>query len=153
MTDSIVIQGVYSDFKVIKTRSVAQIIIEIPVENSDNFIAMFGIPQPAKEKWVAVALLNNLPISDEDAGKFPLTKEGEWCIRTLSALVEQRDFRDFICYPMRLPETNRFKVPTILDAVKAYVGIKSRREFRTNQEAVDIFKELYRKYSKYEIPS
>ena len=124
-------------------------VIEIPIESADHFISMFGIPQPAKEKWVAVAMLNDIPIADEDAGKFPLTADGEWCIRTLSVLVEQRSFRDFIC-AMNLPYANRFKVITILEAVREYAGIKSRREFRTNQEAVDIFKTLYKKYLKYQ---
>ena len=147
---STAIRGVYSDFKIIKTRSAAQIVIEIPIETADRFIAMFGVPQPAKERWVAVALLYDKWTGDNGKEEEPPEERGDgpWSIRALSVLVEQQRFRDFIC-SMHLPYANRLKKETILDAVKEYVGIKSRREFRTNPEAVDIFVNLYKKYLEY----
>ena len=70
MSDHKVIQGTYSDFKIIKTRSVAQFIIEIPLENASHAIDMFGLPSPECEKWVAVAMLNEVSIrKDESAIK------------------------------------------------------------------------------------
>src|SRR6185312_4925497 len=52
-----VIDGSYADFKLIKTRSVAQICVEIPIEEAERFIGMFGIPKPGIEIPVAVARL------------------------------------------------------------------------------------------------
>lgn len=56
------IAGVFSDFKLIKTRSCAQIVIEVPIEQADEaLVQLGGLPQPAKERWVAVAPLRQAP--------------------------------------------------------------------------------------------
>ncbi|MDP9196112.1 MAG: hypothetical protein M3O22_04995 [Pseudomonadota bacterium] len=50
--------GVFSDFKLIKTRSVCQLIIEVPLEQADKCLAaMGGVPLPGQERPVAVARL------------------------------------------------------------------------------------------------
>ena len=56
-----IIAGNYSDLKFIKTRSVAQVIVEIPIEQADAFLKMFGAPQPGKEIPVALARLVKEP--------------------------------------------------------------------------------------------
>ncbi len=48
-------QGSYCDMKFIKSRSVAQVVIEIPIEQAAAFVAAFGAPDPAKECPVAGA--------------------------------------------------------------------------------------------------
>jgi hypothetical protein len=52
------IRGCYSDLKLIKGRKVAQIHIEIPIEQAEQFVAAFGIPNAAEETWVALARLD-----------------------------------------------------------------------------------------------
>ena len=44
MTTNKIIQGTYADFKIVKTRNVAQMINEIPLENAQEAINMFGVP-------------------------------------------------------------------------------------------------------------
>ena len=61
-----IIQGTYSDYKIVKSRSVAQIIVEIPLETAESFVQMFGMPLPSKEKWVALAMLNEKVINKND---------------------------------------------------------------------------------------
>lgn len=56
-----VIDGTYSDFKLVKTRSVFQMVIEGPIERAAEAIAMFGVPQPGQEIHVAVARLQASP--------------------------------------------------------------------------------------------
>lgn len=52
------VQGSFADFKVVKTRSTVQIVIEIPIEQADTALAILGgIPQPGTERPVAVARL------------------------------------------------------------------------------------------------
>jgi hypothetical protein len=51
------IQGTYADLKLIRGRKVAVVCIEIPLEKAEEFVAGFGMPDPAAEKWVAVARL------------------------------------------------------------------------------------------------
>lgn len=57
MTANAVLSGTYSDFKIVKTRSVFQMVIEGPIERAAEAVAMFGVPQPGQEIHVAVARL------------------------------------------------------------------------------------------------
>lgn len=52
------IAGSYSDFKLVKSRSVAQIVVEVPIEKAEEFLKVFGVPQPGAERPVALALMN-----------------------------------------------------------------------------------------------
>src|SRR4051794_33660425 len=53
-----VTQGTFSDFRLIKGRKCAQIVIEVPIEQADQALAALGgLPQPATEAWVAIARL------------------------------------------------------------------------------------------------
>ncbi len=56
--------GDYCDLKFVKTRKVAQITIEIPIEQAAAFVASFGAPDPAQGVPVALARLN-APASQE----------------------------------------------------------------------------------------
>lgn len=51
------IRGTYSDLKFIRSRKVAQVVIEIPIEEAGQFTSLFGTPNPATETWVAMARL------------------------------------------------------------------------------------------------
>jgi hypothetical protein len=57
MPDKAAIAGTYSDFKIIRSRKVAQLIIEVPIEQAQALITALGLPNPAEETWVAVARL------------------------------------------------------------------------------------------------
>ncbi len=56
--DKAVIRGTFSDYKLIKTRKVVQIIVEVPVEQQAQVFAALGFPMPDSETWVAVARLD-----------------------------------------------------------------------------------------------
>ena len=62
MKDAAAYAGVFADMKIIKTRSVAQFIVEIPIEQADAALAaMGGVPQAGREKPVAIArILQNV---------------------------------------------------------------------------------------------
>lgn len=63
------ISGTYADLKFVKTRSVAQIVVEISIEKADDFLAMFGAPQPGSEVPVALARLVATPKVEPPAQK------------------------------------------------------------------------------------
>jgi hypothetical protein len=51
--------GVFTDFKLVKTRNVAQVIVEVPIEAADQALAALGgLPRADQSPWVAVARLN-----------------------------------------------------------------------------------------------
>jgi hypothetical protein len=55
------LRACFSDFRLIKGRKQAQLVLEIPIEEADNALAVLGgIPQPQSDCWVAVARLNGV---------------------------------------------------------------------------------------------
>ena len=57
MTDQCVIQADYVDVKTVRTRSVVQVILEIPIEDGDHFVKLFGMPKPGANVPCALARL------------------------------------------------------------------------------------------------
>ena len=53
------LQGTYSDLKFIKTRKVVQMVLELPIEQGDKLVEIFGVPQPDNEVRVAVARIHS----------------------------------------------------------------------------------------------
>jgi hypothetical protein len=52
-------KGCYTDWKLVRTRSVVQIVIEVPVEKSgEAYDVLGGMPSPGSEIWCAIARLN-----------------------------------------------------------------------------------------------
>lgn len=59
MNSGAAFSAAYSDWKLIRTRSVVQIILEVPVEQADHaYSVLGGMPLSGEEVWVGVARLN-----------------------------------------------------------------------------------------------
>ena len=58
MMEHAAIQGTFADLKSVKTRSVVQMVIEIPIEQAEQVVKAFGFPQPGAEIAVAVARMD-----------------------------------------------------------------------------------------------
>jgi hypothetical protein len=53
-------RAVYADWKLIKTRSVVQVVFELPVEQADAaYEVLGGMPVAAKERWFGIAAIRN----------------------------------------------------------------------------------------------
>lgn len=63
------ISGTFSDLKTVKSRSVVQLVIEVPIEQGAAVIEAFGFPQPGAEVHVAVARLVAAPATIEHQPK------------------------------------------------------------------------------------
>lgn len=51
------ILATFSDFRTVKTRSTAQLVFEIPIDQADEALRLLGgIPQPGTERWAGIAL-------------------------------------------------------------------------------------------------
>ena len=71
--------GDYCDLKFVKTRKVAQITIEIPLEHAAAFVAAFGAPDPVNGVPVGFArlqpgssMVEHVPLTHEVAGSSPV---------------------------------------------------------------------------------
>ena len=59
------IRGTYADWRLVKTRGVVQIVIEVPLSDSGAaFDVMGGMPNPANERWFGIAPLKKEVMSD-----------------------------------------------------------------------------------------
>lgn len=132
------ITGTYADFKIVKTRNVAQFIIEVPLESADEAITMFGLPDPHVEKWVAVALLQTNLITKSERSTQAVQSAGILC--------GDKRFGEYLKSELRVPEVNPEIPDSIANGLRALLGIKSRTEFHTNSEAVDAFYRIKGEY-------
>lgn len=71
MAANAVIDGTFSDLKTVKTRSVVQLVIEVPIERAAQVVEMFGFPQPGSEITVAVARLVAPPVVEPEKPRRP----------------------------------------------------------------------------------
>lgn len=59
MTAAAAFRATYSDWKLIRTRKVVQVVLEVPVEQADQaYQVLGGMPLSGEETWVAVARLD-----------------------------------------------------------------------------------------------
>ena len=70
MSSATAFSGSYCDMRFVKSRKVAQIVVEIPIEQAAAFVAAFGAPDPAKECPVALARLVAEPKQEAPKRKF-----------------------------------------------------------------------------------
>lgn len=75
MSDRAAIDGDYADFRIVKTRSVAQVTIEFPIEQAQEIVRFFGVPMPSKPVRLAVARLAGAP--QIEASATPVGEEPE----------------------------------------------------------------------------
>ena len=160
MTDHAIIAGSFADFKIIKTRSTAQIIIEIPIERADEALERLGgVPQSGKEKPVAVARLNldvaREPIpqaSEKPAGGENGGGHGKRRWEDLSHSQRagircgEEAFATFLreCHPKWLQYTEG--VVDLAATVRWICDVDSRRSLDTDAHARETFARVDREY-------
>jgi hypothetical protein len=65
MTKAAAFRAEFSDWKLIRTRKVVQIVLEVPVELSgEAYEVLGGMPDPSKSVWCAVARLKGGDVSE-----------------------------------------------------------------------------------------
>lgn len=134
--------GDYCDLKFVKTRKVAQITIEIPIEQAAAFVASFGAPDPSQGVPVAIARLKpgssageQGPLKPEAEGSnpSPAANRKKWddlpysqqaAIRC-GEMAFWRFLRDEKGY------TDVFSPPEAASAVRHYCSCDSRKELDT----------------------
>lgn len=132
MKKNAVIQGAYADFKLVKTRGVVQMVIEVPIEQAREVVDMFGIPNPASEISVAVAaLVEN--VRGPEKRKFEDMKASQQA----GILCHDRRFQEW-CGCDDAASTAR--------VVKAVCRVETRADLATNQEAADQWVKMVSRY-------
>jgi len=141
MTDApAAIKGTFADFRLVKTRKVAQLVIEVALEEADAALeTLGGLPRPDQERWVALARL--------DAKRQPETPA--------APAKERRAFCD-LPFPQQAglksndPDLQQFMGATnpdqCADQIRLTCGVKSRSEIVKGTNAGENWIQLLREF-------
>lgn len=137
-------RATFSDMKLVKTRQVAQLIFEIPIEEFDAaYEVLGGMPVPAKERWFGIAAIRKEaspkpePTSPAARAKrdwrdiSPQQQAGIRCEEPTFAAYLKENFKD---------DWHEASEPA--ECVRLICGVQSRSELATNQKARVIWHQL-----------
>lgn len=134
-------KATFSDFRIIKSRNVAVLHFEVPLEGADAALAALGgLPQPATERWCGIARLTEEAARKPDAReRYHQAPEGHQAMVRAALLCEDAVFRSWAA------AQSKRAIVDIDDAsswLKAKCGISSRRELSTDPLALKEFLDL-----------
>lgn len=153
-------QAAFSDLKLVKTRQVAQLIFEIPLADFDAaYEVLGGMPNPASERWFALAAINPSQ-AEKESNRTPsptTAPQPEIQPRPAGVVKEKRDWRDLQpaqqagircgepLFQAFLKEQYNYTIQNsndIATAVRAICGVNSRVELGTNHKARVLWHQL-----------
>jgi hypothetical protein len=134
-------RATYSDWKLVKTRGVVQVIFEVPLADSDNaYEILGGMPNHANERWFGIAALREASIADAPEEKQPKNwrelqpsaQAGIRCAEPIfwAFLREELGMRD---------EGNADNAASF---VRAHCKVNSRAHFNSNPAAKAVWQSL-----------
>lgn len=137
------ITATFSDWKLIKTRGVVQLVFEVPIENADTaYQVMGGMPAAATERWFAIARLNSRAAEEPRGAPQPITDKPAGARRPVAAekrLAQQAGilcsdpvFQQFLLEQNMIPEKSEEQAST---AIRLICGVTSRAEIIPNSPA------------------
>lgn len=144
MNAAAITQGTFADFKLVKSRSTAQLVIEIPIEAADAALtALGGVPLPGKECWVAIARLKvsvgkERPAATPAPAEQPQAKEHRKIDEVplpqrAGMLVSDPSFKQW------MQEVGHDEDMMPDQWLKLNCNIESKRELATNETAARVF--------------
>jgi hypothetical protein len=131
-------RATYSDFKLVKTRKVIQIVLEVPVEQANTVLDVLGgMPDPSCETWVGVAPLSPDAAKPQPAAQpRPAGAKRDW--RDLSPQ-QQAGIRceepAFTTFLKEERSDDWHEAQDAAECVRLICGISSRAELETNHKA------------------
>jgi hypothetical protein len=135
-----VFAGDYTDIKFIKSRKVAQVFIEIPLERANDFIAAFGTPNPATGVPVALARID--PNAGKHAETKPAKEKRDWQsmppTQQAGIRCSEPMFQAFI--------QERYHFTEAAAGVRAICKVETRADLKPGTISADVWKQLDDEY-------
>jgi|SRR6185503_8528121 len=145
-------RATYSDWKLIKTRGVVQVVMEVPLADADAaYDVLGGMPVHGKERWFGIAAIKSPEQKEDRAAPRQTSSPG---IPTGGA---KRDWRDippaqqagirceepvFAAFLKETRKDDWHETQDATDCVRLICGVESRSELGTNQRARIIWHQL-----------
>lgn len=141
MSELAAISGTFADFKIVRGRKCAQLVIEVPLEQADAALnALGGLPNPAMERWVAVARLNQgKQAAEPKQAKAADRKTWNDLPPAQRAAIKcgEESFRDFLGH--KICDQRGWEFPKEADeaaqVVRLICGVESRSDLNTDSAA------------------
>lgn len=136
----------FSDLKLVKTRQVAQLIFEVPIEQFDQaYEILGGVPVPGKERWFGIAAIKTP--KQQEVAEEPSREKMNWrdmqpaaqcALRCSDAtfrafLMEEHSFR---------PRGGESHEEQATHFLRSFFGIQSRSELGTDHRKRVLWKQL-----------
>jgi hypothetical protein len=151
-------KAAYADWKLIKTRGVIQVVMEVPLAEADAaYDVLGGMPNAANEVWFGIAALN-LPQVEKENSKLPAPATARQDPKSAGPKRDWRDLQPAAQAGIRCAEPNfraflreekRYGHCDEEDAAKAVrdaCGVHSRVELGTNHKARVLWHQLDSEY-------
>jgi hypothetical protein len=147
MTKPAAIKGSFADFRLVKTRKLAQVVIEIPIEEADHALTVLGgLPRSDGERWVAIARLTKAGADRPSNPADNLGSDTSTPIKASPATKRERTPAERAAFLCTLPEFRKwYGAPTEEAAahqMRAECGVSSRAQITTNPDAHEAFKRI-----------
>jgi len=146
MTDNPdVISGDFSDFKLVRTRGVAQLVIEIPIERAKHALDLLGIPESGKSTSVAVARIKSVEKWPQNQILIPKVKTPFSELPPSQQAGILCDDTSFIEWSLG---AGRWADLPVDSWVRTYCGVTSRKELDQGDHAASPWKMLLAEYQR-----
>ena len=148
MTDSAAIKATFSDFQLVKTRKLAKLIFEVPIEEADKALSVLGgLPRSDGERWVGIALLDMQAMDGPKVTVFDKVARRAFCDLPFpqQAALKSNDttFQLWMSVNHNSPDGD------CADAIRKYCGVNSRADILPRTWAGDKWTELLREFENY----
>lgn len=151
MTETAAFKATYSDWKLIRTRGVVQVVMEVPLAEADAAYGVLGgMPNPANETWFGIAPINlHKPAKENKTSVAPTPRQdpksvgGKW--RDLQPAAQagircaEPTFRVFLC---EMHGYDASSDELAAKAVRDFCGVNSRVELAANHKARVLWHQL-----------
>lgn len=150
------VEATFVDLRTVKSRSVMQLIFEVPLERADAALqALGGIPQPGTDRWVGIARL----VAPDDRAPAEPTKDyarsltakaryadlddGRKAVARSALLAKDMAFQHWLFVTKRAPA---FGEEGAAAYIRSACSCKSRREIAESSEKLRLFEALEGSY-------
>ena len=150
MTDSAAFKATYSDWKLIRTRKVVQVVLEVPVEQANlAYQVLGGMPLSGEETWVAVARLAPESVTGRGEGEASRAASPKRLVQQAAIVCRQPKFQTWV--KQCLDPNHEGGLERTEALIREYCGVKSRAEILPGTEAAQRWDRLYSRYIAWDL--